>query len=92
MPLEISPTPGPTPVTEIDARTIQIIKAEGGNVVNHGDFSLVTFPPGTKHKKEQKQARPNEDRFIHRQKAGTLYRLPSGVILILSNHELSVNE
>lgn len=92
MPLEIEPTPGPLPVTTIDERTIQIIKSEGGSIRDHGEFKFVTFPPGTKRAKEKREPRPNEDRFIHRQKAGMLYRLPSGTILKLSDHELSIDD
>jgi hypothetical protein len=91
MSLQIEQPPS-FPVTGIDEAAIDLIRAEGGYVNRQPEFCLVGLPPGTQHKHEASEQRNDPLGRINRPKSAILYKLPSGRILKLHEHYLSLED
>ena len=80
------------PVTGIDELAVTRIQADGGSVTRQAETYFIGLPPGTQRKRIRSET-PPEPRMLpkqsHRPSRGTLYKLPSGCVLKLSEHYLS---
>ena|SRR5437762_335241 len=79
------------PVTGIDDLAVTRIQADGGSVTRQTEAYFISLPPGTRRKRLISELEPGHviHKLNNRPSSGTLYKLPSGCVLRLSEHYLS---